>query len=169
MAAIIDDRVFQAMRWYAGHGPAVTAILPIRSSRQCVVGYLDGSISVYNNETSLEEVIVKGHTKAVRKLLYDEEKRYVTSISEDGFVKLWEIVVGVTGCAEGQDLGREGSGAPDAFTRFSFHEDEVSSSKKSHFGMNLLKSYQVEGMELIDIVKLKNGVMMTAGVSSLKK
>ena len=35
--------------------------------------------------------------------------------------------------------------------------------------MNLLKSYQVEGMELIDIVKLKNGVMMTAGVSSLKK
>ena len=33
----------------------------------------------------------------------------------------------------------------------------------------MLKSFQVEGVELIEIVKVKNGVLMTAGVSRLKK
>lgn len=85
------------MRWFVGHGPAVTAILPLQSTRQCVVGYDDGSMAVYSIETSVEEVIVKAHAGAVRKMLYDEEKRLVTSVGEDGFVKMWEIVVGVRG------------------------------------------------------------------------
>ena len=92
------------MRWFVGHGPAVTAILPLHSMRQCVIGYADGSMAVYSIETSVEEVIVKAHAGAVRKMLYDEEKRLVTSIGEDGFVKMWEIVVGVRSENEWQEL-----------------------------------------------------------------
>ena len=54
------------MRWFVGHGPAVTAILPLQAMRQCAVGYADGSVAVYSIETSMEEVVVKAHAGAVR-------------------------------------------------------------------------------------------------------
>ena len=41
--------------------------------------------------------------------------------------------------------------------------------KKKRAELVMLKSFQVEGVELIEIVKVKNGVLMTAGVSRLKK
>lgn len=157
------------MRWFVGHGPAVTAILPLQAMRQCAVGYADGSVAVYSIETSVEEVVVKAHAGAVRKMLYDEEKRLVTSVGEDGFVKMWEIVVGVNGGSEAQELNGEKSAGQNAFNLFSFHEETVHEEKKKRAELVMLKSFQVEGVELIEIVKVKNGVLMTAGVSRLKK
>lgn len=157
------------MRWFVGHGPAVTAILPLHSMRQCVIGYADGSMAVYSIETSVEEVIVKAHAGAVRKMLYDEEKRLVTSIGEDGFVKMWEIVVGVRSENEWQELDCAKNTGQSAFNLFSFHEESVHEEKKKRAELVMLKAFQVEGMQLIEIVKVKNGVLMAAGVSCLKK
>ncbi len=55
------------MRWFVGHGPAVTAILPLQAMRQCAVGYADGSVAVYSIETSVEEVVVKACEACAKK------------------------------------------------------------------------------------------------------
>ena len=79
------------------------------------------------------------------------------------------MVVGVADGREAQELNGEKSAGQNAFNLFSFHEETVHEEKKKRAELVMLKSFQVEGVELIEIVKVKNGVLMTAGVSRLKK
>lgn len=57
-------------------------------------------------------------------------------------------------------VAREGD---EAFQHYSFQESKEMIQPKVEFTMNLVKTYNVEGMELLEAVEVKPGMILVAG------
>lgn len=80
-------------RLLLGNGSDVTAISYMPKSNFVVVGYADGSLTAFNLIDCHVLATTKAHKRCIRKILCDSNKGIMTTISEDGYVKIWEIQV----------------------------------------------------------------------------
>ena len=81
-----------------GFGMAVTDICPMDRMDYLLVGYESGELAVFNLLDNQRLTIIKAHEKPVRKILYNSLTRHITTLAEDGHVKMWELRVGVVCC-----------------------------------------------------------------------
>lgn len=80
-------------RLLLGNGSDVTAIACMPKTNFVVVGYADGSLTAFSLVDCHMLATTKAHTRCIRKILCDSNKGIMTTISEDGYVKIWEIRV----------------------------------------------------------------------------
>ena len=71
----------------------VSAILCISYSTYLAVGYDNGNLNIYELMNSKHVASIKAHDKPIRKLLYNLNTNIITTISEDGYIKFWELRV----------------------------------------------------------------------------
>lgn len=80
-------------RMILGDCSPVSAILCISYSTYLAVGYDNGNLNIYELMNSKQVASIKAHDKPIRKLLYNLNTNIITTISEDGYIKFWELRV----------------------------------------------------------------------------
>lgn len=95
-----DGKTWNFTRIWAKNFPSQTNVmLYCATLKQLIVGLDSGKIHVYQitesawgNPTGLEEIAeLKTHAKWVMGLSYDPDLRYLTSIGEDGFMRVTDL------------------------------------------------------------------------------
>lgn len=76
-----------------GSGSPPSAMITMNKLNYLIVGYEDGGLAVYSLVNDKQLAILKAHDKVIRKILYNLEMNTITTISEDGYVKIWEFRV----------------------------------------------------------------------------
>ncbi|KAI8983108.1 WD40-repeat-containing domain protein [Pilobolus umbonatus] len=83
----------QAEKWHeSGNKAEVTCIARSPNNKDFAVGYADGSIRIWNMETSTATVTLNGHRAAVTALSYDIDGTRLASGSRDTDIIVWDIV-----------------------------------------------------------------------------
>jgi U3 small nucleolar RNA-associated protein 12 len=78
--------------WHdTGHRAEVTCIVQSPQAEFFAVGYADGSIRLWNSETS-SSIVFNGHKKAVTSLAFDEQGTRLASGSQDTDLIVWDVV-----------------------------------------------------------------------------
>ena len=79
--------------WHeSGHRAEVTCIAQSPQKDVFAIGYMDGSIRLWNLETSSSIVALNGHKKSVTALCFDSTGQRLASGSQDTNVILWDVV-----------------------------------------------------------------------------
>ncbi|KAI0750905.1 WD-repeat-containing protein [Daedaleopsis nitida] len=79
--------------WHeTGHRAEVTCILRSPQKDTFAVGYADGSIRIWNSQSSSVVATFNGHKKAVTALAFDETGTRLASGSQDTDLILWDVV-----------------------------------------------------------------------------
>ena len=84
--------------WHeSGHRAEVTCIVQSPTRKTIfAVGYLDGSIRLWDSETGTSTVVFNGHKKAVTAMCFDGSGQRLASGSQDTDIIVWDVV-GETG------------------------------------------------------------------------
>lgn len=78
-----------------GFGTEATAIASMERTDYLLVGYDGGEVALFNLLDNQRLTITKAHEKPIRKILYNCATRHITTLAEDGHVKIWELRVGI--------------------------------------------------------------------------
>jgi len=83
--------------WHeSGHRAEVTCIVQSPHKTTFAVGYMDGSIRLWDSETGTSTVVLNGHKKAVTTMCFDLSGQRLASGSQDTDIIVWDVV-GETG------------------------------------------------------------------------
>jgi U3 small nucleolar RNA-associated protein 12 len=86
--------------WHeSGHRAEVTCVVQSphhHHKTTFAVGYMDGSIRLWDSETGTSTVVLNGHKKAVTTLCFDVTGQRLASGSQDTDIIVWDVV-GETG------------------------------------------------------------------------
>lgn len=78
--------------WHdTGHRAEVTCIVRSPQPEFFAVGYADGSIRLWNSDSS-SSIVFNGHKKAVTALAFDEQGTRLASGSQDTDLIVWDVV-----------------------------------------------------------------------------
>ena len=76
-----------------GNSSPVSALLCLTCSTYIAVGCENGNLIIYDLMNSEQVASIQAHDKPIRKILYNINTDSITTVSEDGFVKFWELKV----------------------------------------------------------------------------
>jgi U3 small nucleolar RNA-associated protein 12 len=80
--------------WHeTGHRSEVTSILRSPHKNVFAVGYADGSIRIWDSDSSSVTTTFNGHRKAVTAMAFDESGTRLASGSQDTDIIVWDLVV----------------------------------------------------------------------------
>lgn len=83
--------------WHeSGHRAEVTCIVQSPHKTIFAVGYMDGSIRLWDSEDGTSNVVLNGHKKAVASMCFDGTGQRLASGSQDTDIIVWDVV-GETG------------------------------------------------------------------------
>ena len=83
--------------WHeSGHRAEVTCIVQSPQPTIFAVGYMDGSIRLWDSGTGTSSVVLNGHKKAVTFMCFDKSGQRLASGSQDTDIIVWDVV-GETG------------------------------------------------------------------------
>ncbi|KAG9034074.1 hypothetical protein FRB95_013843 [Tulasnella sp. JGI-2019a] len=80
-----------AMWHETGHRAEVTCILKSPRKEVFAVGYVDGSVRLWNSKAGTVIVTFNGHKKAVTALAFDQQGARLASASQDTDIILWDV------------------------------------------------------------------------------
>ncbi|KAI8086699.1 quinon protein alcohol dehydrogenase-like superfamily [Halteromyces radiatus] len=83
----------QVGKWHEyGNKAAVTCICKSPNGKDYAVGYADGTIRIWNIETSTSTVTLSGHRAAVTALVFDQQGTRLASGSRDTDLIVWDVI-----------------------------------------------------------------------------
>ncbi|SAL94956.1 hypothetical protein [Absidia glauca] len=83
----------QVGKWHEyGNKAAVTCIAKAPNGSDYAVGYADGTIRIWNIETSSSTVTLSGHRSAVTALVFDDQGTRLASGSRDTDLIVWDVI-----------------------------------------------------------------------------
>ncbi|KAG9019297.1 hypothetical protein FS842_007880, partial [Serendipita sp. 407] len=79
--------------WHeTGHRAEVTCIVQSPSKDTFAVGYVDGSIRLWNSGNNSSTIVFNGHKKAVTAMCFDSSGTRLASGSQDTDIIIWDVV-----------------------------------------------------------------------------
>ncbi|CBK24466.2 uncharacterized protein [Blastocystis hominis] len=136
-----------------GFGNAVTSLSLVQNGAFIAVGYVDGLFRVVDLEGRAVIRPQRAHSKAIRRILWKKDRELILTFGEDGAIRVWRL----------EEIARVVKDGEETFQHYSFQENREMIEPKVEFTMNLVKTYTVEGMELLEAVEVKRGWILVAG------
>ena len=90
------------------------------------------------------------------------------TFAEDGTIRTWELVVGSLAGNEVQEVDKLDIANAETFHNYSFHDEKKKKKVNPVMVLNSLKTYTVEGMEMLEAAEVQQGVVLVAGTMKKK-